>query len=160
MRKIIIIIIICVIYTCIVRAQVAINISLFKCTTWKVIEPKDKIEFLWQFSDKELKRIMRLNDQVRNGMVYTYYLSTSDKTVFDKSKVGKSTSGGYLYLYNSKLDNYTVWVVRSYDKTKNVMTLETATGNFSNSSAYRNSKYVVGSAKSQTIKLQLVSKDK
>lgn len=129
------------------HAQTTMTSSQFENTKWAIIDPNDpKINRYWHFTGKILSSYACYAGHKSHGVDYSYYLSSSRSDNFKKSKVGSTTSGCYLYVYNNKLKTCSVWMINSYDKTRGIISVTSSTSKQS----------VVIGGKSTTMRLQIV----
>ena len=61
--------------------------------------------------------------------MYQFYLSDQMPKAFDFSKVGKTTQGRYLIVYNPKLDSFFTYAILRFNKKEKIMTLRLDTKN-------------------------------
>lgn len=129
------------------HAQTAMTSSQFENTKWIIIDPNDpKINHYWDFTPKIMSSYACYAGHKSHGVEYSYYLSSSRSENFNKSKVGSTTAGCYLYVYNDKLKTSSVWIINSYDKTNGIISVTSSTSKQS----------VVIGGKSTTMRLQKV----
>lgn len=115
--------IICVLLGCIniTKAQVVISTSDLKGTKWQLAidydnQSKDYYEYtkgaeVWHRSDG-------------STFEYPYYLSNSQPTKFDHTKVGVTTKGCYIVELNPKMGDLYCYLILSFDKKDGTMVLK------------------------------------
>ncbi len=130
------------------HAQTNMSSSQFENTKWEIIEPKDsKINHFWDFTEKNLHSYSRYAGRMSAGVEYSYYLTSSCSESFNHSKVGSSSVGCYLHLYNKKLKTSSIWLIKSYDRNSGIISV---TGS---STSKQN---VVIGGKNTTMRLQMI----
>lgn len=110
------------------NAQQTISLNQLVGTKWKLESEETRSEMTWTFSSTEFTRTTTYNfphplinpitKEVKPTVYndcFRYYLSTTSPSQFDKSKVGKSTSGQYLTILSLKneLEYYTIMSLTS-----------------------------------------------
>lgn len=110
------------------NAQQTISLNQLVGTKWKLESEETRREMTWTFSSTEFTRTTTYNfpyplinpitKEVKPAVYndcFRYYLSTTSPSQFDKSKVGKSTSGQYLTILSLKneLEYYTIMSLTS-----------------------------------------------
>lgn len=129
------------------HAQTSMASLQFKNTKWEIINPKDsKINRFWDFTGKQLSSYACYAGQKSHGVEYSYYLSSSCSEKFNHSKVGSNTVGCYLCLYNNKLKTTSFWLIKSYDRSRGIISITSNT----------NRQSVVIGGKSTTMHLRIV----
>lgn len=109
-------------------AQTNMTNSQFENTKWEVIEPKDsKISRYWDFSRKNMVSYSCYAGRKSSGVEYSYYLGSSCSENFNHTKVGISSVGCYLYLYNNKLKTSSAWLIKAYDRSKGIISVTGST---------------------------------
>lgn len=109
-------------------AQTNMTTSQFENTKWEIIEPKDsKISHYWDFSENKLVSYSCYAGRKSSGVEYSYYLSPACSEKFNHSKVGRSSAGCYLYLYNNKLKTSSVWLIKTYDRSSGIISVTGST---------------------------------
>lgn len=112
-----------VFFTCIniAKAQVRISTRDLNGTKWQYSNYEDIYEY------QSGKKIWHRSD----GSTFTYqiYLSDTIPTIFDFSKVGRTTLGHYLIEYNPKQDIFFCYAITRFNKEEKIMNLRLVTEN-------------------------------
>ena len=110
-------------FTCIniAKAQVKISTRDLNGTKWQYSNYEDIYEY------QSGKKIWHRSD----GSTFTYqiYLSDAIPTIFDFSKVGRTTLGHYLIEYNPKQDIFFCYAITRFNKEEKIMNLRLVTEN-------------------------------
>ena len=110
-----------VFFTCIntSKAQVRISTRDLNGTKWQYLHYEDIYEY------QSGKKIWHRSD----GSTFTYqiYLSDTIPTIFDFSKVGRTTLGHYLIEYNPKQDIFFCYAITRFNKEEKIMNLRLVT---------------------------------
>lgn len=110
------------------KAEVTLQSTLLSDSEWEIIYPiDDSIVHRWKFSSSELGVSAIYKGRKSHELKYSYYLSKSNTEVFDSSKVGKHTSGCYLYEYNKTNKTVSIWKIVSFDNGNNILTVSCET---------------------------------
>lgn len=110
------------------KAEVTLQSTLFTNSEWEIVYPiDDSIVHRWKFSSSELGVSAIFKGRKSHELKYSYYLSKSNTETFDSSKVGKYSSGCYLYEYNKINKAVSIWKVVSFDKSNNILTVSCET---------------------------------
>lgn len=106
------------------NAQVTVNTSQLTETKW-TIDGGGKIgeDTLTFYKDYELDVAYFPLLKRTSKFTKPYYLSDSIPKTFDHSKVGTSTSGCYIIVYNNNLKRMTVYEIRTFDLKNRKMVL-------------------------------------
>lgn len=110
------------------KAEVTLQSTLFANSEWEIVYPiDDSIVHRWKFSSSELGVSAIFKGRKSHELKYSYYLSKSNTETFDSSKVGKYSSGCYLYEYNKINKAVSIWKIVSFDKSNNILTVSCET---------------------------------
>lgn len=110
------------------KAEVTLQSTLLSDSEWEIIYPiDDSIVHRWKFSSSELGVSAIYKGRKSHELKYSYYLSKSNTEAFDSSKVGKHTSGCYLYEYNKTNKMVSIWKIVSFDNSNNILTVSCET---------------------------------
>ena len=106
------------------KAEVTLQSTLFSNSEWEIVYPiDDRIVHRWKFSSSELGVSAIFKGHKSHDLKYSYYLSKSNTETFDSSKVGKYSSGCYLYEYNKVNKAVLIWKIVSFDNSNNILTV-------------------------------------
>ena len=106
------------------KAEVTLQSTLFSNSEWEIVYPiDDRIVHRWKFSSSELGVSAIFKGRKSHELKYSYYLSKSNTETFDSSKVGKYSSGCYLYEYNKVNKAVLIWKIVSFDNSNNILTV-------------------------------------
>ena len=110
------------------KAEVTLQSTLLSNSEWEIIYPiDDSIVHRWKFSSSEIGVSDIYKGRKSHELKYSYYLSKSNTESFDNSKVGKYSSGCYLYEYNRINKAVTIWKIISFDKINKILTVSCET---------------------------------
>ena len=116
-----IIFLICTLFACTFtsNAQVRVSTRDLNGTKWQCLSS------IYEY--KNGKEIRHRKDG--SSFTYQFYLSDQMPKAFDFSKVGKTTQGRYLLVYNPKLDSFFTYAILRFNKKEKIMTLRLDTKN-------------------------------
>ena len=116
-----VIFLICALFACSFtsNAQVRVSTRDLNGTKWQCLSS------IYEY--KNGKEIWHRKDG--SSFTYQFYLSDQMPKAFDFSKVGKTTQGRYLIVYNPKLDSFFTYAILRFNKKEKIMTLRLDTKN-------------------------------
>lgn len=101
--------------------QVTISTSDLIGTKWQLTDTDDtRSKPFYEFALKSA--LWHCSDGTTFS--YPYYLSASIPTAFDSTKVGKRTKGCYYTKYNSKMDCFYCYAIKSFNKSTGKMVIK------------------------------------
>lgn len=106
-------------------SQVSVSLKELSGTKWKIVDTEDElILHITEYTNSYTKTTTTFKTIGRESSVQNkYYLSDYIPSSFEHSRVGKSTRGKYMVLYNSVLNTFAYVVIKQFDSKRGMMVI-------------------------------------